>query len=42
MLRLALSGLIAAWLLSLVRLARARWMPVPARAAVRSLPRRAA
>jgi hypothetical protein len=40
MLRLALFGLIAAWLLSLVRVARARWTPARARAVAR--PRRAA
>jgi len=36
MLRLALSGLIATWLLSVVRVVRARWTPAPTRATARS------
>jgi hypothetical protein len=40
MVRLALSGLIATWLLALVRLAGSRWTPQRARVATRSLPRR--
>jgi hypothetical protein len=41
MLRVALAGLIATWLLALARLAR-RWTPAPSRATARPLPRRAA